>query len=758
MKSVLLGAAGLSALLFFCDAAAAQTPLADATAVDQVIVTGEKAERSVQETLTSISVTSRVQLERETTQDLFDIVGRTANVTETFGPAGITIRGVSNTGVSGGGSGGLATVYVDGAAIPERVLNGAPLDMWDIGQVEILRGPQSTLQGRNALAGAVIVTSQDPTWDWSFKGRVMASDADDRSVAVAGGGPIVPEQLAFRVALEDRHSDGFIYNPTRQTDDNPLDAFTARAKLLWTPSALPDLKVRLTYLHSERQGGYIYAYSRTDRPDYYDHRINTSNDPNDNDNTTDIFNLQGDYALTERIKLVSVTSWSRSDNHARFDGDNGPATIEFGKLDEENRTISQEFRLNYRDDRLQGLVGVYFAKRERDSDTLSRTQVTTPRSTLLTVLQGPPFNLNLATATAAANLYVGALPVVPIDYTASSPEKIETAALFADGAFAVTPKLSIVGGFRYDRERNTLAFDQTAAFAGAYPDPTLYGPYAPIIAGLNQVVGIYVAQANASQTPTHRDFEAFLPKLGVKYAFTDTVSASLIVQRGYRSGGSTVNIARSTVVTFDPEYTWNYEAALRSSWLDGALTVNLNAYYVDWTDQQVQVYLGQNSFDYQTVNAGKSHLYGAELETAWKPDVHFSGYASIGYSHTKFDDFEVPTGVASRDLSGSEFAYAPHWTATVGGDYRWSNGLTVNLNASYRAKAFSGLGADQGDFAIDSRTLVNGRVGYEADHWGAYLYARNIFDEHYAQFENKGDSLAILGDPRVVGISLETRW
>ena len=121
-------------------------------------------------------------------------------------------------------------------------------------------------------------------------------------------------------------------------------------------------------------------------------------------------------------------------------------------------------------------------------------------------------------------------------------------------------------------------------------------------------------QAGASAPTDSRDFEAFLPKLGLTYNWTDDLSTSAIVQRGYRSGGSTVNIARSTVVPYDPEYTWNYEFSLRSLWLDGDLSVNANAYYIDWTDQQVWVNLGLNDFDTQTENAGSSHLYGFEVE------------------------------------------------------------------------------------------------------------------------------------------------
>ena len=193
-------------------AAKAEVAAADATEVEGIVVTGEKAARSLQETTTSVAVTTAEKIERENVVNFFDIVQRTANVSETYGPSGFTIRGISNTNVSGGGAGGLATVYVDGAAIPERGLNGGPLDMWDIGQVEILRGPQSTLQGRNALAGAVVIRSAEPSFTFGGRVRGLVSDADDRSLAAVLTGSIVEDQLAFRLAAETRRADGFVYN------------------------------------------------------------------------------------------------------------------------------------------------------------------------------------------------------------------------------------------------------------------------------------------------------------------------------------------------------------------------------------------------------------------------------------------------------------------------------------------------------------------------------------------------------------------
>lgn len=234
MRQRLWMASALSAWAFAQGAAAetATTPNADeqSTAVEAVIVTGEKSSRTLQQTITSVAVTTAAKIERENIQTLYDVVNRTANMSETYGKTGFTIRGISNSNVSGGGTGGLSTVYVDGAALPEQAVFSGPLEMWDIAQVEVLRGPQSTLQGRNSLAGAVIIRSTDPTFDYGFRARATVASGDERSIAFAGGGPLVAEQMAFRLAAEKKDSDGFLYNPVRHEDVDAVDNLSLRGK------------------------------------------------------------------------------------------------------------------------------------------------------------------------------------------------------------------------------------------------------------------------------------------------------------------------------------------------------------------------------------------------------------------------------------------------------------------------------------------------------------------------------------------------
>ena len=255
-------------------------------------------------------------------------------------------------------------------------------------------------------------------------------------------------------------------------------------------------------------------------------------------------------------------------------------------------------------------------------------------------------------------------------------------------------------------------------------------------------------------------FKAFLPKMGLTYRWTDDLSTSFTAQKGYRSGGVGQNIGRASVYTYDPEETWNYEFSLRSQWLDGRLTVNANAFYIDWSDQQISVQLSANDYDTETRNAGSSHLYGFEIETFYRPSDSLSIYAGLGHVRTEFDDFVVETPTESYDLSGREFADAPRWSANAGFTYSPASGFFLNMNANYNSKSHSVVnpGSIAGlDPIIGGRTLVNGKVGYETEHYGFYLYANNLFDEEYVVAPDTGQNFEQLGAARTYGLILQLK-
>ncbi len=172
--------------------------------------------------------------------DMYDVLQRTPNISIGADRTSFTIRGIDALNVSGAGDGALASVYLDGAVLPRAALNTGPLDLYDIAQVEVFRRATIDGAGRNALAGAVVLRTTDPSYAWNGKARVMLTGPDgQRRAAAALGGPILGDQIAFRVAGEIARSDGLLYNATLHRDADPRQSEMLRGKLLFTPDAVP---------------------------------------------------------------------------------------------------------------------------------------------------------------------------------------------------------------------------------------------------------------------------------------------------------------------------------------------------------------------------------------------------------------------------------------------------------------------------------------------------------------------------------------
>ncbi len=742
--------------------AAAKSAAADEPAtLDAVVVKGEKTDRSLQDTVSSVAVTTSARIEDENIRSLYDIFQRTANVTQASTNNGFTIRGMENTGT---GQAPLVSVYLDGAAIPSTTFGqGAPFSTWDMDQLEIMRGPQSTLQGESAIAGAIVLHTQDPTMYWDWHARAQYSNPGAHDLAFAGGGPLVDDQLAFRVSLQNQYSDGFVWNPTRHERADESDDTTGRVKLLWKPKGLPGLSVKLSLTHDNYAGPTTTPDSVANTvPDYFDHRHDLSNRPDDIATHTSAANAEVNYEFSPQWTLSSVTSWTQVHSLQHTDSDGTASDDGFSTGRSDPRTRQQEFRLHFNGDWLDGLLGAYWSQRDTLSDNDFNQNLATPVATISAVLQSAGIPADLAST--YANVYAQALPVIPYDEHQITSTNDRNEAVFADGTAHLGDHWSLLGGFRYDRQRYVLGEqDGSIDFLGSFPDPAGFGapgslPYL-LISGINATVAQYLANAISNQPEGVRDFSAFLPKLGARYEWNKDLSLSFVAQRGYRAGGSSYNLARGQNFAYQPEYTTNYEASLRSQWLDETLTLNANVYYTDWKDKQVWINGPLGQYDYWTANANSARMWGFEIEASQRVNRHFDWYANLGHERTRYGSFEIPADAAALggDLSGEEFIYAPHWTAALGANLRFGEGWFVNGNASYRSREIGTQTVD-GNQMLASLVLLNGRFGYAWSDWSAYLFGNNLLDRKYLRNGSATSNLVYLGDPRVVGIGVEARW
>ena len=687
--------------------------------METVVVIGEKLGRTLAETNSSIAVVRREDLQMGTAASMKDVVSQFANVVSAAGDREIAIRGVPQGGI--GGEGETISVYLDGVALPARAASFAgPLSAWDLQQVEILRGSQSTNLGRSSLAGAVILRSRAPTADWDARLRAGLMSRDGHDYAFAGGGPLT-DTLRFRIAAQDRYDNGDIVNTTRNEDDaGREDTRNLRAKLAWAPEILPGYRVQYGYSQADNEfGDPLHDASGGERTE-------TSNVRGNEDDTTRLHSLEQSFVLGGHWRVDAISGWADIDNLYTIDYDRSAADGGASDNTVDERVLSQELRLLYERPRFKAVAGVYYA----DSDEATAT-----------------IGHDIATA--------GGL--VLLNGTIESDSTLRTQALFAEADWDFVESWRLTAGLRYNQERSRrrdvsdLDLSLTAAIPGLPAD-------LPINLPLPDAVGDLLAGLLPDFVPPDYDvsgseeFSDLLPKLGITWFLTDRSSLALTYQEGYRSGGTSVSFFGGTVSPFDPEYTRTLELAARSRGFDRRLTLNANIFYTKWRDQQVTI--GETSgFETYTENAGRSHYYGLETEALWAFDAPLDIFATLGLLRSEFDDFSN----GEADYAGNEFPYAPRQTAGLGLTLREWRRLSGQVAVNYIGEFYSDPDNDPLSRA-DSRILLNAKLGYQLPAgFGISIYGRNLTDDPNEQGALvAGSRLASrYGEPRSFGAVLE---
>ncbi|MDK1290477.1 TonB-dependent receptor [Pseudoalteromonas umbrosa] len=756
--------------------------LADEQELEKIVVTGQKIDRSLQETPTSVAVLTAAKMDKENIQDFYDITMRTPNVSGDPS-TGYRIRGIDSYTITGGGNGGLARIYIDGAALSEDMTAAGAFSTWDLQQVEVLRGPQSTLQGRSALAGAVIVKTRDAEHDPSGKARIIYGQNGEQQAAVAFGGSLIEDELAFRVAAQHKQRDGDIYNPVLNKTMDDKESDFVRVNLAYTPSAMTALTARLSYSQFSSENGTLFQSSESSDQNYpitdiYEERYLFVNTDAFTENESDRWVVNVDYDLSAQWSLSYTGSYSDNDYTRLNDSDFGIVKSDVWQQTNDDKRRGHELKFTYSGDKLSGIFGAFIANDERNMLTDSVIGYGFAETGVREELIAQFTQMGLpaeALADQVIGIYkaAGADPVL-VNGATNPIEEVDNQAIFADFVYQINDQWSVFGGARWDKETraNSSVASQTIAPEVALPDPTQFAQnplMAQLITGVNSLIVANAERASGEQPRAEEHFTSFLPKLGVTHDVNEDMSLSLSYQKGYRSGGLGVNTTKNKIYTYDPEYTHNYEISWRSTWLDDTLVFNANAFYIDWREQQVRVQLSENLFDLEVVNAGKSQVKGfeASIDYAWSDTIQV--FAGLGYAKTEITEFEYNDSdvVTGDDFVGRAFPKSPNWTANLGVDYDSGTGWLVNLNMNYQdsAKQFAApvyQSLDENgqrvldDPEIPSRTIVNARIGYQPENWGIFLSVDNLLDKNYVN--SKGSrrwNYVELGQQRQVSLQLE---
>ncbi|MEM7361159.1 MAG: TonB-dependent receptor [Pseudomonadota bacterium] len=715
--------------------------------IDEVVVTGTKRNLSLQKTQTSVALFTSKDIEDQVLIDVNDIILRTANV-GTDGSAdlnGLSVRGISLIGVGGGGTGTTANVYIDGSPNSFNANQGAS-NLWDVAQVEILRGPQSTVQGRNALAGALIINTADPVYEFGVDARVLIGNENNRQYSGTLNLPLIDNKLALRISADHREIDFDVLNLDTGNNTRFQEAKTTRAKLLWEPSDA--VRLEFGYQRTDTEFGEfnsVNAPGPVGSPEFSSFdpfgRVTFGQRERFEFNLVDRYSMDATIKLNKHWTLHGLATYEDSQRDSNFGA--------LGVGDAPDETYQLELRASFDYSQWSGWIGAYAFDTEGSF--------------------GSEFSFPTA---------IFGLPSVPANavviFDTFQEDATENQAIFADATYAMNDRWSFNLGARYDEEEFTDT-GLTGTTTSNPPDCVL-APFLPGIGGL-PCSAIFPPPADQ---PTSADFDAFLPRGSVIYNFDENRSLSFTVARGYRAGGSYLRAVPGQVpelLDFEPEFLTNYEFAFRSQWPELDLTLNANLFHSDWEDQQVTV-PGPTGFvlDALTLNIGSSEITGLEIELRKNFGSQFELFANLGLVDTEFTNFPFAVDAAGNpvnpadptfaNLAGNQFNSAPKTSFAIGLSYETGNGFFANATASYASSQYSDV-TNLEINKVGNYTLVNARAGYRNQNWTLSAYVDNLFDDRFAGRQGLATVSTATGvsdpnpvpffnvnDPRVYGVEL----
>jgi iron complex outermembrane recepter protein len=672
------------------------------------IVTGSLWESELQQTTASVSVISEDALQSSGTQHFQDIVNSIPNLTWTGGssrPRYIQIRGIGeNSQFEGETPDSSVRFLVDDLDFTGIGTIG---NLFDVQQVEVLRGPQAGAFGANAAGGVIRIVTNEPTPYWT--GQVEGTAGDDSLLAagIAVGGPILkndPQALTFRFSAYQLEQDGFRDNAYLNTDDsNGRDELNTRLKLRWI--ANEDWQWDATLFYADADNGY-------DEWSLDNAGFETKSDFAGRDEQESIAgSLRGTWTGLDNIEVSTITSYSDTDSLNSYDADwtnivEVPLfTVYSGVLaaEREREVFTQELRFDSAD-------------QEDALGWIDRWTV------------GAYFNhLNEETLMNYDDEYDSA--VVVSDY------ETNTYALFGQIAHDFSDTTRLIVGLRY--ELHEVDFNSTTIdnYDFGFGDTLANG-------------------SNRSQTDDH----LFGGKLTLEHDLNSTQTLHASVTRGYKAGGANSGSFRDTTsnqpLTYEQETLWNYEVGLSSQWLDGALTSQITLFYLDRDDAQLRDSDGAGGFfTYFTSNKGSAQHYGLEAEATWYVNKNWTATAGLGLME------------AEADATSKDLANTPHYTYNLLLDYRADNGFFANLEFVGSDAYYESNSADNTE-QRSSYNVLNGAVGYRYENWTLTLWGRNLLDESYEKrvffFDNTFDGNNARyenpADPKQFGATLNYRW
>jgi iron complex outermembrane recepter protein len=679
--------------------------------LDDVIVTAQKTEEDLQGIAFSLSALSSREVEEYriwNTREITAIVpnlysanpGDNRNVT--------SIRGIASTSYDP-----AVATYVDG--INQFTLDTYVAQLFDIERIEVLRGPQGTLYGRNAMAGVINIITKEPGNQTRGFAEVSIGNYGQQRYAAGVRSPIVNDKLFFGAsALYDRAS-GFYTNTFDNSDFDKKHNFTGNYYLKYLASRHTSFTLNVKHSSNRNNGTFPMTGSVEDAFD-------KPFEVNQNAVSTMVDNLfNGSLNINHSGNALNFTSLTTYQRNYRIykkplDGDFSPidgVTIinNYGKDWNNTNVLTQEFKL---------------ASQASSSSNLRWTAGS------YLFYQKSPTKQATHFGADAAFIDPNAMPFSAVLNTSTG--KSRGLALYGQATYAIS-KLEITAGLRFDSERK---------------EQQVKGEF--LIDGVDEPV--FVTQPDTSASAT---FNSFSPKLSIAYHIRDNQTVYITGSRGFRAGGLTQispDPSQAPLYSYKPEHSFNLEAGMKNSVLNDKLVINFAAYYINVNDAQVPTLVLPEALTV-TRNAGELTSKGVELELSAKPLAGLQIDYALGLTDATYQELNVPQGDGTAvSLKGNRQIFTPSHTSMLAVQYSHNITDAIRIVARGEWQMIGDQYFDLGNqIKQDGYSLLNTRVGFAGKDFEVMFWGRNLTDELFIAYAYDFGATH-LGDPRNFGVTI----
>lgn len=683
-------------------------------ALEEVVVTAQMREESLQKVPLSIGAYDKQFVERVGARSLTEMEAAIPSLNFGSGDRNtrgeIAIRGIGDYARNIGTNARVA-VYIDG------VLTGRSSSfdqgLLDVAQVEVLRGPQGTLAGTNALAGAINIVTQKPEETFSAELQANAGNFDAASLVGKVNLPL-SDDLFASLLISRSEQDGYIKNLTLNRDLQGFNRDIAKIKFRYLGIERLTLDIGVDYLQDEEQSTNAEALANgmfngfNMAPAIYE----VAHDADESqERELKGLTIEASYESPTNFRWTSITGIRSNEFNELSEEDYSPLNAAVSVFDEQSDQISQEFRLaSPKGDSFNYVVGIYLL----DQDISTNRQAIT----------GPAFPL---------------APNASVQTPATAG--VESASLYLHGNYYFSERWSLTAGVRYVNEAKDIDYSSV------------------------DLTHMFVSVDHLIDKQT---FNEWLPKVGLNYQMTEDVFLYTSVAHGYKSGGWNADfISTLENFHFEPEYAINYEAGIKSSFFEQRLKVNASAFVTKFDDFQVFQFVPAQAGTgtiLSLTNAGKVNSQGLELDINANLTDNLVLGLGAALTSAKFDEFKNGGGIGIN-YDHHHLPYAPQNNYFAALDYTQplfgQLDAYIHIDYSHTDDYFSNPNNRLGNL-IPNRNLSNARLGLKQDDvWDISFWIKNITDETSLRQKSTsflGVPRGVYNPPRTYGIEVKYRF